>query len=91
VAQDEGNALWSAEVGEPIPGEEAFDANDEVLPVGGNGLEKWLRCCLHIPVQKDLSAAVEDTDVHGPSVQVDATVKLVRRRIESPEVSSFRA
>ena len=40
VAQDEGNTFSGAEVGEPVPGEDAFDAEDEILPVGGNGFQQ---------------------------------------------------
>jgi hypothetical protein len=36
----------------------------------------------------DLAILVEDADVHGPGVQVDATVKLMWLGVESPEVSS---
>ena len=32
VAQDEGNTFLGAEVGEPVPGEDAFDADDEIRP-----------------------------------------------------------
>jgi hypothetical protein len=88
MAQDKGHALLSPEVGEPVPGEEAFDADHDVLPVGGHRLEKWPRCCLQIPMQKDLSGLIYDAEGHGPGMQVDATVKLVRLGVESHEVSS---
>jgi hypothetical protein len=50
MAQHAGNAFASTEVGEPIPGEETCDAHDQVLPIGRHGLEKWVRSCLHVPV-----------------------------------------
>jgi hypothetical protein len=68
MAQDKGNTLLRTEVGEPIPGEEAFDADHEVLTVGGNRLEKWSRCCPHIPVQKDFSVLIQDAEVHSPGM-----------------------
>ncbi len=76
------------EVGQPVPGEDAFDTDDQVLPVGRNGLEKRLWACGHIPVHKDLSILVQDAEVHGAGMQVDAAVKLVLFGVESHEVSS---
>jgi hypothetical protein len=40
VAQDEGNTFPGAEVGELVAGDDAFDADDEILPVGGHGVQK---------------------------------------------------
>src|SRR5215211_7087561 len=71
-----------------VPGEEAFDADHQVLPVGCNRLETWSRCCLHIPMPQDLPRLIQDAEVQGPGVQVDATGKLVWLGVESPEVSS---
>ena len=58
VAQDEGNPLLRAKVREPVPGEEAFDADHKILSLGDNRLEKRLGCCPHIPVENDLSIPV---------------------------------
>ena len=76
------------EVGEPVPGEDAFDGDDQIVPIGRNGLEKRLWAGFHIAVQQDLAVLVQDTDVHGAGMQVDATVKLVLFGVESHEVSS---
>jgi hypothetical protein len=59
------------------PGEEAFDADDELLSIGRNRLEKRLGSCPHMPVARDLSILVYNTEVHRPGVQVEATVRLV--------------
>ena len=88
VAQDEGNALTGAEVGQPVPGEDPFDADHQVLAVGGHRLQKRFGPCLHLPVEQDLPVPVQDAEVHGAGVQVDATIKLVLLGVESPEVSS---
>jgi hypothetical protein len=50
MAQDEGNPLLGTEIGEPIPDEHAFDGDDDILPVGFNGLEEGLRGCLQVAV-----------------------------------------
>jgi hypothetical protein len=88
MAQDKGNTLLGAEIGQPVPGEEAFDANHQVRPVRCNRLEKGPRGCLHIPMQKDLSILIQDADLHGPGMQVNATGEFVLFGVESHEVSS---
>ena len=42
----------------------------------------------HVPVHQNLPSLVQDAEVHGAGVQVDATIKLVLLGVESPEVSS---
>ena len=42
----------------------------------------------HVPMHDDLTIVVQDADVHGAGMPVDATIKLVRRGVASPEVSS---
>jgi hypothetical protein len=44
--------------------------------------------CLPIPVEQDLSRLVQDAQIHGPGVQVDATRKLMWLGAESHGVSS---
>ena len=88
MAEDKGNAFLGTEVGEPVPGEDTFDGDDQIVPIGRNGLEKRFWAGFHVPVQQDLAVLVQDTDVHGAGMQVDAAVKLVLFGVESHEVSS---
>jgi hypothetical protein len=88
VAQQEGNALAGTQVGQPVPGEDAFDADHKILAVGRHGLEERLGRRFQLAVDKDLPITVQDTDIHRPGVQIDATGKLMRLGVESPEVSS---
>jgi hypothetical protein len=39
-------------------------------------------------MQKDLSILIQDADLHGPGMQVNATVEFVLFGVESHEVSS---
>jgi hypothetical protein len=91
VSKDKRNAFPGAEGGEPVPGEEAFDAHNQMLAVGCNGLEKRVRSGWHMPVYKDLAILVQDTEGHGAGMQVNATVKFVLFGVESHEVSSSLA
>jgi hypothetical protein len=65
MAQNKGNTLLSTEVGEPVPGEDAFNRHDETLTIRGNGLEKRFGGCLHIAVEQDFSLLTQDADIHG--------------------------
>ena len=42
VGQDERDAMFGAEIGEPVPAEDAFGADHQVVRVGGDGLEEGL-------------------------------------------------
>jgi len=75
VAKDEGNALSSTEVGEPVPGEHALGGDDEVFAIGVNGTEKGRGSGSHLPVEPDLTLGIEYAEVEGACVQIDAAVK----------------
>jgi hypothetical protein len=64
LAEDEGNTLPSTQVSQPGPREETFHANDEVLLIRSDGLEKRCGSCLHIAVQHDLPVLIQDPE--GP-------------------------
>ncbi len=71
-----------------VPGAQAFDGDDPVGPIGGHVPEKRLRAGLHVPMPHDLAVLVEDADVHGAGMQIDATGKCRWPGVEAPEVSS---
>jgi hypothetical protein len=75
MAEDESNALLGTQVSEPVPGEQALDRHDETLSVWGNGFQEGLRVGFHIAMHKNLAALVEDAEVHGAGMKVDAAVK----------------
>jgi hypothetical protein len=88
VAEHDRNRLMSAEVSEPIPGNEALDGHDDVVAIRRQRPKEGLWTGLHVLVEQDLPRLVEDADSHGAGVQVDATVPWVWLGVESPEVSS---
>ena len=83
MAEDERDAFVSTQVGQPVPGEHAFDRDDETLSLGRNDVQKCLRGRLQMTVHENLSALVEEADVHGAGGQVDAAVKLVLGVVKS--------
>jgi hypothetical protein len=80
MTEDERDACIGAEVDESVPGEHTFDRDDGTFSIRGNGFQKGLWVRLHVAVQHDLAALVEDADIHSPRVQVDAAVKWVLSR-----------
>jgi hypothetical protein len=88
MAEDQREAFVSPSVGPPVPPDQAFDCDDEPFSRGGHDVQKGLRGCLHLTVHEKLATLVEDTDIPGTGMQLDATLKLVRLGVESPAVSS---
>jgi hypothetical protein len=84
MADDEGDVMLGAEVGEPVPAEDALDAADQVVPVGLDGPEEGVGLAAQIAVQDDLAAfMVEDAEVHGPSVEIDPAVVSMLASVEA--------
>jgi hypothetical protein len=88
MTEDARDACVSAPVGQPVPGEQARDGDDNPLSIRGHDVQEGLRAGLHLAVHQDRAVLVEDADVHRPGVPVDAAVKWVRSGVQSPEVSS---
>jgi hypothetical protein len=88
VSAPTGKPLAGAQVGEPRPGDQAFDGDAKSVPIGGDSLEKRLRVRVQVAMARTLAVLVKETGRHRPSRPVAATIKLVRRRVASPEVAS---
>ena len=77
-----------AQIGQPVPGEDVFDTDNEVLSVGGNGLAKRFWAGWPMPVYQDFAIVVYEAEVHGAGMQINAPVKLLLFRVESHEKGS---
>jgi hypothetical protein len=64
MAKNEGDPFFLAQIGQPVPGEDAFRCNNDVLTVGGDHLKKDTSVGPDITVFPDLSLLIKDTDVH---------------------------
>jgi hypothetical protein len=42
MSEDEGDVVLGAEIGQPVPGEDALDPDDDIFPEGFDGLENGL-------------------------------------------------
>ena len=76
------DVLTCAEIGHPVPGEDAFDADDDVFPVRSDGREKVLGLCAQVAVEHDLPALIDDAGVYAAGVEIDASVVAVLFGIE---------
>jgi hypothetical protein len=71
VPEDELDAVLGAEVGSPVPAEEAFDGDDEPLAVGLEDAQELLAVPGELLVDDGLSGLVEDADVEAAGVEAD--------------------
>jgi hypothetical protein len=89
VAENEGDVFLGTEIGDPVPGEHAFDSDHDVLTEGSNGTEKSFRVCVDVLMNPDIATGIEDADKHILGMQVDSTIKLVLFGVEIHMASSF--
>ena len=83
VAQDEGDLLLGAEVGEPVPGEHALAADDEPFAERRDRIEEGGGIGRQIAIEERLALSVEDVRVHAPCMEIDAAVVLMLVVVET--------
>jgi hypothetical protein len=88
VAQDNRQPCLCTQVGEPVPGQDTFDGDDQILTLGGHSLAEHLRTGLHVAMEQDLPVLTQDTHVHAARMEIDPTRRFVLCGIKSHEVSS---
>src|SRR5436305_1606151 len=83
VAEDKLEALLVAQVGDPVPAEQTFDGDHQVLSVGGESLQQQLALTGQLPVHQSLALLVQDAEIEAASVEVDTTVVNMLSGVES--------
>jgi hypothetical protein len=83
MAEDDRDAFVSTQVGQPVPGEQTVDRDDETRSRGRHDLQKGLWVRLHLTMPENLAVLIEDADVHGTGMPVEAAVKLVLGVVKS--------
>lgn len=83
VTKDEGDLLLGAEIGEPVPCENSFDGDDDILSIRGHRPEELLRTSIQVTMDEGLARLIEDADVPGSGVEIDTAVVAVLLGIES--------
>ena len=77
MAEHKEDVLILAQVGEPVPGEHALAADDQAVAPGGDGVEEGVGAGGQVLLEASLALGVQDVQVHGPCVQIDAAVGCV--------------
>ena len=83
MAQNEVDLLASAQIGQPVPGEDTLGGDDKILPEGLDRSQEGFRAALDVLLEQRFSAAAEDAEIHGSGVKVDATVVRMNLVVES--------
>jgi len=76
-----------AQVGQPVPAEEALASDDQTVPIGRDRLEESSRLGGHFLVPDGGAAVVKDAQVHCPGVQIDPAVESVHLVVETHQWS----
>jgi hypothetical protein len=83
VAEHEDHLLAGTEVGEPVPGEHALGGDDQSGAEGRQRFEQSGGFAGDFLVEHLLAGVVEDAQVQGSGMQIDAAVELVRLIVET--------
>ena len=83
MTEDKRYVLGSAEIGESVPGEHTFGCNDDIVPVWFDDFQEAPWFCGHVAVDKDFAMVIQDADVDGSGMKVDAAVEFIFLSIES--------
>ena len=94
MAEHTGDPSILAEVGDPIPGENALHRDDQITVEPAEGTIQMLWLGRHVPVKQGFSLSVQDADIHLPclgcvpqakprnAARIDADVEFVLFFIE---------
>jgi hypothetical protein len=82
VTEDEGDALFDAEIGDPVPGEDTFHGHNDIVSVSFDGFKKDLLIRSDIALKNDIPFLFDDTEAHGLCMKIDSAVVLVLFRVE---------
>jgi hypothetical protein len=71
------------QIGEPIPGEHTFDANDEAGTVRCDGVQEGVGAGRQIAFEDSGAGMIENVREHAPCVQIDAGIECVRLLVKA--------
>ena len=83
MSQREIDSTLRTEICNPVPGEDAFNADYNVLSESVCHKLQIISGTFHVFVEYSFTDVVDDTDVHRSCVKVDTNVKLMLVLIES--------
>ena len=77
VSEREGDGVIFARIGEPIPGEHAFAADDQSLAKGLDGVEEDVGIGEQVFLEDGFAVLIEDVGEHTSCMQVNAAIVLM--------------
>jgi len=89
VSEDERNFVLVTEVSDPIPTENAFDTDNDIIDVGEHQLEEQFRISFDVLVELGFAFLIYDADVHFAGMQIDTAIVFVLLIIKSHSLVSF--
>jgi hypothetical protein len=84
-----GHVVFGAKVGDPIPGEHAFDADHDIFKEWENGIEQRFGIGFKVLMHSGFALLVDDANVHFSCMQIDATIKFVLLIVKSHDSASL--
>jgi hypothetical protein len=82
VAQDEGDVVLLAEVGEPVPSEHALAGDGQPVAERIDGLKEGVGVGGEGQLEGGVAGGIEDAQGQGPGVQIDAAIESVALVVE---------
>src|SRR5215218_7352189 len=83
MAEDERDALFGAQVSDPVPTEETLDGDDEVFAVRSQGPKELVSVTVELLMDQGLTGLIKNADVHVASMEVNPAVVTVLLGVES--------
>jgi hypothetical protein len=75
VTEDESDVVVAAGVGEPVPGMDTLAGDEQSLAEGSDSAEERFRLGGEVAAEAALAVLIEDDQVQGPGVEIDASVE----------------
>jgi hypothetical protein len=82
MSEYKGDVLLGTEIGDPVPGEDAFHGHHDVFSITFDGFKENLSVGSDVALEDDASFLVEDAEVHGLGMEIDSAVVLVLLGVE---------
>jgi len=92
MTENKSDAFAGADIGQPVPGENAFNGHNDLIPKRSDRFQKRIRIRLHVAMKNDRAGLVQNAEVHGSRVQINSAVMRMLLRIEfhrPPPLSPF--
>jgi len=78
-----------AKIGQPVPAEDTFNADNHIFDEGKDQFEKQFRVGFDILMDNDFSLMIQDADIHFSGMKIDTAVILMRLIVKFHGVASF--